>query len=229
MNRSQARDLVVEATGRTDKTTLINSALDLAVEEVSSQHLWSDLLTEVQTASVPGVQEVPLATEADRIVVIKNLGESPAVDDLRAIRMMIRTKVWIDTHYPHVEAMNYSRPVLGYILGRILFTVPISDVAYDLRYSYYRLHPPLTLDIDPILIRHAAPAVVAYATFWVFQTIEKHDDAQRWLNSYLILLESAKKVDRSSVVQIEADLRGMPVPRVPADYWLDPFVKEVPQ
>ena len=222
MTRSTIRGLVEDATGRTDKTSLINSAIDIAVEEVSTQHLWSDMLTEANVTLIIAVADVTLATDVARVVEIR------IIDDNLSRRLIIRPKSWMVRHFPNPAAVSTGKPRYGYLEGQTLTVVPYPDAAYKITYSYYKLHAALSLDTSTVTIRHAGPAVAAYATFWVFQSIEKHEDANRWLVSYLQLLQSAKRVDRAnSVIVHEADQRGN-LPVSSNDYWLDPFVRSMP-
>lgn len=149
------------------------------------------------------------------------------IDGTLSRPLRIRSKKWIVTHFPNPSAQNSAKPSYGYIEGQTLFTVPIPDVDYTIRYSYYRLHAALATDASTVLIRHIGPVVVAYATFWVFQSIEKHEEAEKWLISYLRLLNSARKVDRAnSATKFVFDQRGEFL--LVNDYWLDPFVKGMP-
>ena len=221
MTRSTIRGLVEDATGRTDKTALINSAIDIAVEEVSTQHLWTDLLTEDSVTLLTPAPSVSLASDVSRVL------EMRIIDGTLSRPLRIRSKAWIVKHFPNPSAQNTAKPVYGYLEGKSLFTVPIPNVNYTIRYSYYKLHPALTSDSSEVLIRHIGPSVAAYATFWVFQSIEKHEEAEKWLVSYLRLLASAKKIDRgNAATTLMFDQRGEVI--VSGDYWLDPFVKGMP-
>ncbi len=222
MTRLTIRGLVEDATGRTDKTSLINSAIDIAVEEVSTQHLWSDLLVSTNLFLVVGSTSKALASDVARVV------EMRVIDNTLSYPLKIRPRSWVVRHFPNPSAQSTGKPSFAYIEGQTLFTVPLPDAIYEIQYAYFKMHVALSTDASEVTIRHAGPSVVAYTTFWVFQSIEKHEEAQKWLVSYLQLLESAKKLDRAnSAVKHVADQRGrMPVST--NDYWLDPFVKEMP-
>ena len=222
MTRATIRGLVEDAIGRTDKTSLVNSAIDIAVEEVSTQYRWSDLLSEDDVTMTIGTQSVALdATDLARITEIR------VIDGTTSRPITIRSKSWVVTHFPNPSSVSSGKPAFGYLEGTTLFVVPLPDEAYTIRYSYYRLSPALTTDPQTVLVRHSGPAVVAYATFWVFQSIEKHEDAERWLATYLKVLESAKTADKeNSVVKQVFDQRGQVF--VSGDYWLDPFVIGMP-
>lgn len=222
MNRSAIRNLVIEATKRTDKVALINSAIDLAVEEVSSQRLWSDLLVEDEVTLTEDEPSVELASDMARLIEVR------LIDDTNSRVLILRNKTWLVNNFPNVSSQTSARPVYGYLEGKTLFLIPIPNSDYTIRYTYCKLHPALATDADEVLIRHAAPVVAAYATFWVFKSLERHVDAKEWLGTYIALLNSAKKVDSDNpAVKIKADIRGSSPGNV-GEYWLDPFVRRNP-
>lgn len=222
MTREALEELVYESTGRRDKTSLVRSALDIAVEELSSQRLWSDLQVEAEATLTVDSPSVALASDVARV------SEVRLIDDTNSRPLRIRPKTWLVTRFPSPESRSSGRPIYGYIEGQLLYVMPLPDQAYKVRYTYYRLHPALNEATSEVLIRGADKAVAAYATFWVFQSLEKSADAERWLAIYERLVDSAKKVDMAnSAIKQEATGRD-DVVESGNDYWLDPFVKRMP-
>lgn len=222
MTRETLESLVLEATGRTDKTSLIRTAIDLAVEEISTQRMWTDLQTEAEATLTADEPSISLAEDVTRVTEIR------LIDGTLSRPLIIRAKNWITQYFPDPESRSSGRPAYGYLEGRTLHLVPVPDDAYVIRYTYFPLHAALESPTSPLLIRAASRAIVAYATFWIFQSLEKHEDAKRWLDSYFSLLESAKKVDSGdSVINRQADARGS-LPANSGDYWLDPMVRSAP-
>ena len=225
MNREALENLILESTGRSDKLTLIRSAINIALEEVSGAALWNDLRTEDTVTAVGGEPYVDLAEDAVRVAEVRR------IEGLLSRPLLIRPKTWLVTRYPSVESMSNQRPVYGYITGQRLYFVPIPDVSYDITYTYFPLHPELTNATDEVLIRAASTAVIAFATFWVFQSIEMSEDAKRWFDIYQDRLKRAIKIDGAdSAVKYEAEKRSNPGTYIPpnAAYWLDPFVRRTP-
>lgn len=223
MTREDLETLVSEATGRTDKTTLIRSALNLAVSEVSTQKQWGDLLARDEVTISEGAQSVELATNVSRLFQVT------VVDGTLSRPLLGRSKSWVEERYPSPESWPVGRPQLGYLEGTTLYTVPRPDQDYVIRYSYYKLHPTFDLPTTELLIKHAGGAVAAYATFWVFQSIEKLKEAEQWYATYLRQLASAQRLDSDSFTKYQATPRG----RVgEGEYrypdWTDPFVKSMP-
>lgn len=224
MNLAQLRNLVIENTGRTDKESLINSAINLALTEISSRRNWLDLQTEGQVTLLVGQDNIDLGSEAQRVTEIRVL------DDDNSHRIRIRPKEWLVSRFPNPAQYSAGRPSWGWLEGSRLFVLPIADANYSVVYTSYILHPELTEDSDVVVIRAGVDrAIIAYATYWVFLSIEKHEDAKVWFASFESMLRTVKDVDRkNSVIIHEGTPRGSDEPAVHAEYWLDPFVKEMP-
>ncbi len=221
--RSTLRNLVLEATGRSDKTSLINSALDLALEEISAEHHWSDLRANGSVTVTQSSPSVDLASDLARLKLVRIM----ETDGNPAWELDVRSEEWVLARYTNPLSDSESKPLFGYLLGKTLYLVPLPDNSYTIRYSYTKVHPAFTGDSDSLQIRAASAAVVAWATYWVFQSLEKHDDAARWLSTYEKSLMKAMRLDRdNSAERIVADRRDKIV--TPPNYWEDPFVKRVP-
>ena len=222
MNRSEFRQQVINNTNRPDKTDVINNAIDEAVRKVSAAHLWTDLLVEGSGVLTPNINTFTL-TPTD----LKRLVELRGLDGLSSWSILGRSKSWVVSKWPDPTAQAPGKPVFAYLEGRVLHMVPPPDIAYSIAYSYYRVHPRLTSDTDTNLITHADEAVTSYATYRTLKSLMLHEDAQQWFADYLLLIRDAKQLDRSPAVSFVATPRGIGNP-IPADYWLNPFIKEVP-
>jgi len=221
MDREDIRDLVIETTGRSDKTTLINSAINVALGKLSTDFLWEDLLTEGSGTMTASTGYVSLASD------YKRLSEFRYMDGLQSYQLDIRPKKWVVKWYPDPSAFSEDKPVIGYLQEKKVFFVPYPDDAYNYSYSYYRLHPDLTADTDEILIRGGEEAIISYATYWTFKALEKHEDATQWRADYADLVKGLRRADVSPAVNHIADQRGMGT-RVPGNFHLMPFVRRTP-
>jgi len=222
VTRETLENLIVETTGRRDKLTLIRSAIDMATEEVSKERLWLDLQTEAEVTTVVDQGYVELVAQSTRVAEVR------LIDDLSSRTLLIRPKTWLVVQCPSPESRASGRPVYGYLEGTRLNFLPVPDDAYVIRYTYFKLHPALSAASSELLISHAGPSVVAFATHWVFQSLEKYEDANQWYLKYQQLLKSAKKVDTdNSAVRREMTGRGDSGVG-PTEFWNDPFVRENP-
>lgn len=221
MNREQLETLVVEATGRSDKTTLIRSALNLAIQRVSAHRLWSDLMTEDEVSIAAGAASVALASDVARVIEARILGAQRRP-------LMVRPKAWLMQREPDPSQRAATAPCYAYLQGTSLYVIPYPDAEYDIGYTYYKLPAQMTLSTDEQPIRCADAAIAAYATHWVFKSIEKHEDAEMWAQTYLDQLRSAEKVDKSNSVVVHQADQHQDRGQFPGEYWNDPFVLRNP-
>lgn len=223
MNRQEIENLVIEATGRSDKLALIRLAINLALTEISSQRLWSDLQVEDEVAISQSDLSAALASDVARVAEVR------LIDGTSSRVLLIRPKTWLVQKCPDVASRPEGRPLFAYLEGTSLFFYPVPSQAYTIRYTYYKLHPALTLPTDSILVRQIESAVVAYTVFWLFQTLEQQENAKIWYASYQIFMRSAELVDKSnSAVQQVAEPRTNLGEYMPSEWWLDPFVQSNP-
>ena len=222
MNRSDIRTLVIAHTNRSDKVTLINSMIDAALKKVSSVHSWRDLRVDAYVNTVANQEYVELASDMRRL--------SPDVrwmDGLSSYKNIVRPKSFLVRMWPDFSAQSPSKPRFGYLEGKLLYLVPPPSEVMEIRYSYFKRHAGLsddTTDLTPSIIDEA---VIAYATYRVFKSIQQHEDAVAWFADFTAALQDAKTMDRHSAIERQATPRGMGRP-VSEDYYIDPFVKEAP-
>lgn len=221
MNLSEIRDLVIEHTNRSDKATLIDSMINAALRKVSSEHTWRDLLEEADVTLIANQSFIALASN------VKRLAQVSIIDGLSSYPLLVRPKKWIIDRWPDLDSQSPNRPCYGYLEGRTLYLMPPPNEAFTLRYSYYRRHDSLSSDTDELEFDHIDEAVIAYATYRTFKSLQQHEDAALWFADYKEVLKDAKKMDHSPAVTRIADQRGRGEP-VRSNYWLDPFQKEVP-
>jgi hypothetical protein len=221
MNRSEIRSQVEDNVGRTDKTTVINNAINAALKKISAEHLWFDLRTEASVVATADQEYVELASD------VRRLSEVRWMDGLNSYRITIRPKSVLVKMWPDFSAQFPNKPRFGYLEGTTLYLVPPPNEALTITYSYYKRHASFTddtTDVTPTLIDEA---VIAYATYRTFKSVGQHEEAVQWFADFADALATAKKMDRHSAIERAAAPRGMGDP-VPEDYYINPFIKETP-
>ncbi len=221
MNRADIRNLVIAHTGRTDKASLINSMITAALKKVSSEMLWGDLLTEASVTLIPNQAFIDLDAATVR------LAEVRIIDDLSSWKVDIRTKNWILSRWPDLGSQAFTRPNYAYLEGKRLHMMPGPDTNWTMEYSYYKRAADLTDDSTELVPAHADEAIIAFATYRTFKSLQMHEDANLWFADYRGAIADAKKMDRASAVNTIAEQYGQPR-GVRSNYHLDPFIKKVP-
>lgn len=221
MNRAEIRNLVIDHTGRSDKASLINSMITAALKKVSSEGLWRDLLTEQSVSLIVGQAFIALVAGAQRV------SEVRIIDGLSSYELEVRPKSYVTERWPDFDSFDNGRPYVAYIEGRFIHMVPAPDTAFTLKYSYYKRTADLADDTTSLEVTIFDEAVIAFATYRTFKSLQMHEDAALWFADYREALKDAKMMDKSGVVQQQGTPRGEGKP-IQANYWLNPFQKRVP-
>ena len=155
---------------------------------------------------------------------MRRLSEVRLIDGLNSYKVDIRTKKFLAERWPDFDSQADGKVRFGYLEGKRLHLVPPPDEALALDYSYYPRHAVFSDDTTDLTIDIIDEAVIAFATYRVFKSLQQHEDAVMWFADYKESLKNAKDMDRSSAVELHGVPRGMGSP-VPTEYWLDPFLR----
>lgn len=191
MTKSELRDLVRSNTNRQDKDSVADSALSLGLEKSAMMHDFQSM--RIQSDVRVSANEISVALPDDlwklREARVINIQNTQLVSILE-----LRDQQWILERFESPSTM-IGRPTFGYIQNRSLYIVPKAQESYDLRMSYTRL-PTLVSDTDSVEITGLDEALVAYATAFVFRSVQLFQDAQTWMTEFYRALDSAIQHDR---------------------------------
>lgn len=130
-------------------------------------------------------QFIPITTGYDKLLSVGQKG------DLQAHPIPIREKKWIDTHYPDPLQMSTGRPIWCYedgANGRLYF-IPFPAAVYSIELTIYT-RPTVATAGNTIGVEFDS-VLVAYATAYVFNSLEKFDSGASWMREYERLLATA--------------------------------------
>jgi hypothetical protein len=192
-----------------------------ALKKVSSEHIWRDLREEAFVTATADQEWVQLASD------VRRLSEVRWMDGLSSYKIIIRPKTFLVKMWPDFSAQASNKPRFGYLEGTLLYLLPPPNEALNIRYSYYKRHVGLSDDTTELTPSIIDEAVIAYATYRTFKSLQQHEDAVQWFADFTAALKDAKAMDRHSAIEKQATPRGMGKP-VHEDYYIDPFVKEPP-
>ena len=288
MDREDLRNEVIyNLQNRADKNTQIDSALDLALEEIGKAHDFKDMLSlqsdadwykvtltftdgawtaltrtltkaaafadysftsgdkiyiSAGTDFTAGWYEIASRTSDDAIVLTDVTGLSTGdeinvaatymgdpgsyvlpsttlrvtsailVDGVLTKRLSLKTRDWIDEHYPHPEEDLTGHPHYGFTEGGRLYVVPWCSGAYEVRLTISELPTMASSDASEPTLTTANYALICWATSHMFDQLEKELSADRWMRRYYTARADA----------IESDMRKPAVEHV-----ADPRVKAV--
>lgn len=212
LTRAQIETLVISNTGRSDKSTLISSAIDLALEEISNDHDWRAVRFESTSLTT---------TASTQTVDLSSLG----IMQLLSVRLIqgndssyllnYISEEQFDKLIPDVTDLTDGFPKHCYVKGDTLYLGPRPDAAYSIYVRYIKE----LVDGAENTIKGIDGALVAYVTAYVFGSIEKMELAQLWEQKYEKALIRARRADNRVRTRKRPLTSQSPSPTP----WLDPF------
>jgi hypothetical protein len=105
---------------------------------------------------------------------------------------------------------------------------PVPPQNWTLLRRYIIWPTPFADDGAVSVFDHKDDLVIAWATWWLFNSRGENSDAERWENTGLKLLDIAKKADMSEPDTSYVPRGGSDHVEAGPNYWVDPFVKRAP-
>ncbi len=222
MKRSELRTLVIENTGRSDKTTLINNQLDFAIQKLSRIHPFDKNRPETSVALATGAISVQLPADVDQIITI-NFAD-PAIPTVGYLMVLLRKTQFLKM-FPNVAgSVVTGRPLYSYRDKDQLYINTKSNGNYILSITYQRLMAFQT-DTDECPIFGADEVLVAAATAAVYRSMQMYQDAAQWNSETasllkLLVIAEEREIGVDFIAKEWKNEPEYPYPNAP---WLDPF------
>lgn len=198
MTRAEIRAIVLLNTARSDKSTLIDSAIDLCLQKISNWYDFSAVRTETDLVLLEDYYSISLPTDYFRLL---PTGVKIFQGD-NVYEFEMRTKSWVLMRWPKLSVVPSSIPAVGYedkAQGKIFFAPP-ADGTYTLRLHYSTVLS-LPEDTDSLPLPTLDEAVIAYATSYIFKGIEKFEEANIWMGDFISAYREAKHADEQPGVK----------------------------
>lgn len=215
--RSQMRTLVQGNTSRTDKDTLINSYMTLAVDEIGRRHSFQEQESEITLTLNDGDGSVVLPTGTQ---VLKELRY---VDGTSSVPVSIRPKTVIVKLFPSISSLTNGRTAYAYVEGDTLYVIPPMSGTHTLVATVVSQLDALDDDNDTLQVDGLENAVISYATWKLFASLQQYADATYWEQQFE--KDFAKAIANDTEKPgVEYDLQEYPemaVQLIPP--YLDPF------
>ena len=222
MNRGDLRTEVQNNTGRTDKTTQINTALNLGIKEIAKRHYWGDLkISDTSTLSLTiGESSISLPSGFHQLIEARITDQSSV-----SYRLGIKPKVWVVDRVPDVDQLTNSKPTWGYVEGGTLNFAPPADAAYKVYITYYKLPSDFDSDSTSNPISTADMPLIAWTSAYIFDQIQEQEEAIVWRGRFeQDLRTSILADDRKPAITPQVESYSESKLQV-ATPWLDPFVR----
>lgn len=224
MNKAQLRALVIDNTGRTDKSTTINTALDFALQSMCRIYPFDSLRKEGDIPINAGDTQAQLPSIMFQITEARLV--DPGNPTFSYSMEIMRKNVFVKM-YPNVAGMPItSRPFRMYKDGHTIFFDCIANNPYIIRVTGFSLDV-FNSDVSSPLLYNADEVLVAYATANVYRSIQMYDDANVWDMQFkklfnLFVSSEEKDVGRERIARPWKNPDQTPRNNV-IPPWLDPF------
>ncbi len=188
--------------GRTDKGDVIDSALDLALEEMGQQHTFKSMWSESDLTIVADDDEVSLPAETLQVV------EARLIDDLLSQPFPLYAKTWVVEKWPNIAARSTGKPRFGYEDRGVIKLYPESDGEYTLRVTVIALPTLAAGDASEPTVAHVNKYLINSATAETFRSVESYEAAAVWDRRADRALKMAIRFDRKRVDVRRFDQHG---------------------
>jgi len=218
MTRSELRSEVEERTGRTDKSTRIDTLLDLGIRELTKYHDFEEIRAESDLTTVASQAYVALPTNTRSVV------EARMIDGTNSWPLVIKRKKWLTDRIPNVSALSEGKPVYAYKEGDNFYLLRIPDDAYTVRVTVYPKPSDFASDATENPVELLDEALIGYAAEGVLLGVEEYEAAAQWNPRWKAALLQAIRQDNRSHVDVVGEPHGAVLSDTNPTPWLDPFV-----
>ena len=173
MTLAQIVTAVRSNTSRSDKDDTAKTAVTLGLKRLASRYSFrmTEQTTDLDVA--PGSYYVTLPVGVVRVIA------AYWINGTQSERLIVKSREWVNRRIPDAQSYSTSYPKWAYLEGNRLNFVPGSTDTGIIRITY---QPSLSMvdDADENPVPSLDEAIIAFATGWVFASIEKFEAAQWW-------------------------------------------------
>jgi hypothetical protein len=217
LTRLQMRTLIQGNTSRTDKDTLINSHMTLAVDEIGRRHSFQEQESEITLTLNDGDLSIALPAGTQ---VIKELRY---VDGTNSVPVSIRPKTVIVKLFPTISTLSFGRTAYAYVENDVLYVIPGMSGTHTLKATVVSQLNVLDDDNDTLQVSGLENTVISYATWKLFASLQQYADASYWEQQFEkdFAKAIANDMDKPGVEYDLQEYPEMAVQLIPP--YLDPF------
>jgi len=174
MNLTQLRDLVIDITGRTDKTSIVNRGLVMAFNDLARRHNFRVFFTEHTTTPAADTTHIALPTNFRKFYETRVDGHS----------VVLKARKWISEKYPRRATDSAGQPLYCFLAVGELHFAPRIAADKPVVMTYVTC-PDLTGAMAWNADGAFDDVVVNFTTAFVFRSINMPDVASYWQREYL--------------------------------------------
>jgi len=196
---------VQNITKRTDKSTVVNDALDMGLRQISYLHDWSELVSIETLSTTTDDTSATLTTGTHHII------EARVIDGTHSYKLRVIPRMQFYRLYPNVASASSSKPCLAWSDNTTLYFSAPLDSGYDIYVMSYILSTFTTSTTEcPIAL--AENALSFYAVSFLYDSLEMFNAASVWNRRYEQAVAIAIKTDLAQPARehIAEGFRGIP-------------------
>ena len=198
--RAELRALVKTNIGeRNDKDTAINNALNLGLTELTRSHGFRALRAEVDLSTTVSVAFVTLPANSHKVL------EARLINSTSSYPLRIRRKKWLVDRYPNPSADMVYLPDECYQEGLSLILNPIPNSTYTIRLTVQKRPAAMATDTAPNPVPELEYAVVAWATGYVWDSLEQFAQGSAMRSRAMDSLANAIRLDKDRGEMVQAE------------------------
>ena len=215
--RKELRELVKpNLGGRTDKDTVINSALEAGLKYAINIHFFRSMINENDVEIVADDTYLTIPSTYFQLL------ECRLIDGTASYNIDIRPKKWITERWPNISERSTAKPIYGYIEGGKIYLYPVSNGSYTVRITTCDNPTFSSADATENPIPCLDDALVYYATAHVMKSLQMFELAASWDLEFARAFSAAKTGDMKGPEVYRLEPFGAEKPAVIEPY-LDPF------
>lgn len=218
LTRSELENLVRQNIGgRTDRNNELVSFLNLAQDQMTRSHDFSELEVLSQASTVASQKTLDLPDKPLSVISLRLIRGSSLSKKL----IFIPPRRW-DKIIPEPEWHVTGEPSYYTVFRDVIEMYRIPNAVYTLRLRWIKRPTPFSTTTDIASdFERKDDIIVSFATSWAFRSLGEHEKADKWWRGAVYSLKSALKQDWPGP---DFEISGEGVPATVGEYWKDPFV-----
>lgn len=216
MTLAQLRTLVQANVNRPDKTVVVDAGLNFGLDELTRRHTFKGRRSEVPVAIATGDTSVSVPEGMTNVSNLRLQNSDASV----VSTICFKAKNVLLRQFPQLTIANIQgMPAYAYEEAGQIFFFPEASQEYTLLVTGDSQGGFLAAETDTVGIDGIDEALVAYATAYVFRSIQQNEEAGIWGANFERLAVTAIRNDNRRSGE-ERQLEGFPGP--PKGYNSDP-------
>lgn len=191
MIRSELNSAIIAITGRSDKSSLVNSAINRGLSRLAHIHRFTTLRKEKLVPFGEDDFYVNLPSDFLELYTITFL------DGTMSYQMDVKDAEFVEKSWPDPSSDPTGKPTHGYVSANAFYFRPRSNGSYEFKFVYYGEPEKLTTDSSENPIPGSDNAIIAFGAAYVLKAVQLYSQAGHWENEWreeaLSLIQSDRR------------------------------------